>query len=60
MCDKIDKMRVIAHLRGEGDLADVLKDFELSRSNEPAHINNLNENLKHGYDNLERRLRGTH
>jgi len=58
MCNIIDREIVAAHLRGERDLVETLKGFELTpASNGIVHSNNLNENQLLGYHAFERRLR---
>lgn len=50
-----------ALIRGERDYAETLHNMGLVRAeNNIIHIDNITENLKQGYANLERRLRGTH
>lgn len=45
--------------KGELDYAHLLCEFESAHNhdNTPVSVDNLNENQKHGYDNLVRRLR---
>ena len=61
MCTGINKEIAVANLRGEHDLANLLSEFELTcATDNTVHVDDLDENLKQGYKNLERRIRGTH
>ncbi len=62
MCGEIDKEVIAASMRGELNYAALLQDMDLVRKSKAGvvHVDNLSENQKQGYNNLERRIRGTH